>query len=118
AILLVEQARNFMGHVKIEGVDEAAMDPLKAIAESVRTRVRPIFMTTLTTIGGGIPLVVAPGAGSEMYRGLGAVVLGGLAVSTIFTLILVPMVFGMVLQMADGLKALLRRGSSDVPVHA
>lgn len=112
AILLVEQARNFMGHVKIEGVDEAAMDPLKAIAESVRTRVRPIFMTTLTTIGGGIPLVIAPGSGSEMYRGLGAVVLGGLAVSTIFTLILVPMVFGMVLQMAEGLKALLRRDSS------
>ena len=77
AILLVEQARNFMGHVKIEGLDIEGMDPTRAIAESVRTRVRPIFMTTLTTVMGGLPLVVAPGAGSEMYRGLGAVILGG-----------------------------------------
>lgn len=107
AILLVEQARNFMGHFQIEGVEhDAALPPARAIAESVRTRVRPIFMTTLTTCMGGLPLVIAPGAGSEMYRGLGAVVLGGLLVSTIFTLILVPMVFSLVLEMWEGLKSL------------
>jgi HAE1 family hydrophobic/amphiphilic exporter-1 len=61
-----------------------------AIIESVRNRTRPIFMTTVTTLLGLAPLVFFPGAGSELYRGLGAVVLGGLLVSTVFTLILVP----------------------------
>lgn len=64
-----------------------------AIVESVRTRIRPIFMTTITTVLGLLPLVLFPGAGSELYRGLGSVVLGGLLVSTVFTLILVPTMF-------------------------
>jgi HAE1 family hydrophobic/amphiphilic exporter-1 len=67
-----------------------------AVAESVRTRVRPIFMTTLTTVLGMSPLVLSPGAGSELYRGLGSVVLSGLLVSSVFTLFLVPMLFGLV----------------------
>jgi HAE1 family hydrophobic/amphiphilic exporter-1 len=67
-----------------------------AVAESVRGRVRPIFMTTLTTVLGMSPLVLLPGAGSELYRGLGVVVLSGLLVSTVFTLFLVPMLFGLV----------------------
>jgi HAE1 family hydrophobic/amphiphilic exporter-1 len=65
---------------------------------SVRTRMRPIFMTTLTTVLGLLPLVLFPGEGSELYRGLGAVVLGGLLVSTLFTLVLVPTVFRLVLE--------------------
>jgi HAE1 family hydrophobic/amphiphilic exporter-1 len=106
AILIVEQARHFMGHTRLPGEeDKPPLPPIKAIAESVRTRIRPIFMTTFTTLGGGLPLVIAPGSGSEMYRGLGAVVVGGLLVSTIFTIVLVPMVFSAVMQMADGLKA-------------
>ena len=76
---------------------EGKLTPRRAISESVRTRVRPIFMTTLTTILGLLPLVVMPGAGSELYRGLGAVVLGGLLVSTIFTLILVPLLMNLVI---------------------
>ena len=48
----------------------------EALLEAVRTRIRPIFMTTTTTLFGLIPLVVFPGAGSELYRGLGAVLLG------------------------------------------
>jgi HAE1 family hydrophobic/amphiphilic exporter-1 len=47
-------------------------------------------MSALTSIFGMLPLVVAPGPGSEMYRGLGSVVLGGIAVSTIFTVFLIP----------------------------
>jgi HAE1 family hydrophobic/amphiphilic exporter-1 len=54
-------------------------------------------MTTLTTVLGLMPLVVMPGAGSELYRGLGAVVLGGLIVSTVFTLVLVPLLLNMVM---------------------
>ncbi|MBK1827178.1 efflux RND transporter permease subunit [Haloferula rosea] len=84
AILIVHQALNFMR--------EENMAPLDAIVESVRSRVRPILMSTLTSVGGMIPLVLMPGSGSELYRGLGAVVVGGLTVSTIFTVFLVPAV--------------------------
>jgi len=59
----------------------------------VESRVRPIFITTTTTVLGLLPLVVVSGAGSELYRGLGSVVLGGLLVSTMLTLVLVPTVF-------------------------
>ena len=70
---------------------------------------RPIFMSALTSVGGMLPLVLFPGAGSELYRGLGSVVVGGLLVSTVFTLILCPLLFSLVLQMSDGLKAALSR---------
>ncbi|MEX2217510.1 MAG: efflux RND transporter permease subunit [Phycisphaerales bacterium] len=106
AILIVEQARHFMGQLRLPGDEgKEPLEPKLAIAESVRTRVRPIFMTTFTTLGGGLPLVIAPGAGSEMYRGLGAVVCGGLLVSTLFTLVLVPLVFSLVMEMAAGVRA-------------
>ncbi len=110
AILLVEQALNFMNPAKF-GDDSPPLTPTEAIRESVRTRVRPIMMTSLTTVTGGLPLVLAPGAGSEMYRGLGAVVLGGLIVSTIFTLVLVPLVFSLVMEMGQGLRALRGRAA-------
>lgn len=77
-------------HQSLELLRESDIEPADAILESVRTRVRPIFMTTTTTVFGLLPLVVSPGAGSELYRGLGSVVLGGLVVSTAFTLFLVP----------------------------
>jgi len=113
AILLVEQALNFMNPSKVPGLeDQKPLPPLEAIAQSVRTRVRPIFMTSMTTLLGGLPLVIAPGAGSEMYRGLGAVVIGGLFVSTIFTLVLVPLLLSMVLQMREGV--VLALGLQDV----
>lgn len=117
AILLVEQALHFMHPQRMGGFeDQMGLPPLEAIAQSVRTRIRPIFMTTLTTLVGGIPLVISPGAGSEMYRGLGAVVVGGLFVSTIFTLVLVPLLFSLVLQMREGVIAtLFGRRPSDAP---
>jgi HAE1 family hydrophobic/amphiphilic exporter-1 len=74
-------------------------DPRAAVKESVRVRVRPIFMSTATSVLGMAPLVVMPGAGSELYRGLGAVVLGGLAVSTLITLVLTPLVFSFAIEM-------------------
>ena len=67
----------------------------EAILESARDRTRPIFMTTTTTVLGMLPLVASSGAGSELYRGLGSAVLGGLVVSTFFTLVLVPVVFSL-----------------------
>ena len=67
----------------------------------MKTRIRPIFITTTTTVLGLLPLVVFPGAGSELYRGLGSVVLGGLLVSTAFTLFLVPAVFILMMDLKD-----------------
>ena len=87
-ILIVHQSLN---HMRDDG-----MPPRQAILESVRTRIRPIFMTTMTTVLGLLPLVVFGGAGSELYRGLGSVVLGGLIASTCFTLVLVPTLFSLV----------------------
>lgn len=85
AILLVEQALNHM---------REGMEPQDAIIESARNRLRPIFMTS-SSILGFLPLVLATGAGSELYRGMGAVQLGGMTLSTLFTLLLVPTVFSL-----------------------
>ncbi|MGJ8723294.1 MAG: efflux RND transporter permease subunit [Roseibacillus sp.] len=92
AILIVHQALNFLR-------EDDEMTPNDAIRESVRSRVRPILMSTLTSVGGMLPLVLLPGSGSELYRGLGAVVVGGLAVSTIFTMFLVPAVLSIILNL-------------------
>ena len=91
-------------------IRDKGMSPSDAIVESVRTRVRPIFMTTVTTVLGLLPLVLFPGAGSELYRGLGSVVLGGLIVSTIFTLILVPTLFSLTMDAKVGVLSLFNRG--------
>ncbi|MCC9603305.1 efflux RND transporter permease subunit [Stieleria sp. JC731] len=90
-ILIVHQSLNHMRFDK--------MKPHRAILESVRSRIRPIFMTTTTTVLGLLPLVLFPGAGSELYRGLGSVVLGGLVVSTVFTLFLVPTMFSLAMDL-------------------
>lgn len=86
AILIVHQALNNM---------HEGYPPQEALLESVRTRIRPIFMTTTTTVFGMLPLVLSRGAGSELYRGLGAAVLGGLSLSTLFTLVLVPALYSL-----------------------
>ena len=54
------------------------------------TRTRPIMLTTLTTLFGMLPLVLVPGPGSVLYRGLGTVLVGGMAVNSVFTLVLLP----------------------------
>ncbi|TWT29402.1 Multidrug resistance protein MdtB [Posidoniimonas corsicana] len=87
-------------HQSLIHLREDGMTPRDAILQSVRTRIRPIFMTTTTTVLGLLPLVLFPGAGSELYRGIGSVVLGGLVVSTLFTLLLVPTLFSLLLRVA------------------
>jgi HAE1 family hydrophobic/amphiphilic exporter-1 len=98
AILIVHQTLN---HMRQEG-----KAPRESIRESVRGRIRPIFMSVLTSVSGMLPLVLFPGAGSELYRGLGSVVVGGLLVSTVFTLFLVPALLSLAL---DGRAALAKR---------
>ncbi|GGY56439.1 acriflavine resistance protein B [Bacterioplanes sanyensis] len=92
AILLVHQAR--IG-------EREGLDRHQAVEQSLRLRLRPIFMSTLTSIFGMLPLLLMPGEGSVIYRGLAAVIVGGMVVSTLFTLILLP--------------CLLRMGKSSSP---
>jgi len=82
AILIVHQALN---NIRYHG-----MAYREAVLESTRTRLRPIYMSAMTSVIGMLPLVLIPGPGSEFYRGLGSVVLGGLAVSTVFTIFVIP----------------------------
>jgi multidrug efflux pump subunit AcrB len=81
AILLVHQTRA----AERDGADRAT-----AVAQAIRIRARPIFMSTLTSICGMLPLMLIPGIGSEIYRGLATVIVGGMSVSAIFTLLLLP----------------------------
>ncbi len=94
AILLVHQT---LYHLREEGM--AVHD---AILEATRNRIRPIFMSTLTSVFGMLPLVVFPGAGSELYRGLGSVVVGGLALSAVLTLLLIPPMLTMLVGTLEG----------------
>ena len=84
-------------HQSLYQMREMGMAPVEAIEEATRNRIRPIFMSTLTSICGMMPLVVFPGAGSELYRGLGAVVVGGLSMSAFLTLLTVPPLLRLVL---------------------
>ncbi len=81
AILLVMQTRKGL---------TAGLDRATAVADAVRVRARPIYMSTLTSIFGMLPLLVVPGTGSQIYRGLATVIIGGMFVSAMFTLILMP----------------------------
>ena len=81
AILLVHQTRT----AEREGISRRG-----AVSQALRLRMRPIFMSTLTSIFGMLPLLLMPGAGSAIYRGLASVIVGGMSVSTIFTLLLLP----------------------------
>jgi len=104
AILVVHQALNFMnpqrmGRPSLAGSEPDTGLPIReAVRESVRTRIRPIMMSMLTTTFGLLPLVLSSGAGSELYRGIGSVVLGGLVISTIFTIFVVPSLFSLVME--------------------
>ncbi|MEM8687507.1 MAG: efflux RND transporter permease subunit [Pseudomonadota bacterium] len=88
AILLIHQT---LYHIREEG-----QAPSDAIVEATRNRIRPIFMSTLTSVFGMLPLVLLPGAGSELYRGLGSVVVGGLSLSALFTLVVIPPMLALV----------------------
>ena len=81
AILLVYRARD---------AEREGMSRRDAVESAVRLRLRPILMSTMTSIFGMMPLMLMPGAGTELYRGMASVIVGGMLVSTLFTLILLP----------------------------
>ncbi len=91
AILIVHQALNNFHY--------NGMEHREAVLESTRSRLRPIYMSATTSIFGMLPLVLVPGAGAEMYQGLGSVLLGGLAVSTVFTVFVIPAILIFVIRL-------------------
>lgn len=88
-ILLVHQA--------ITNVREQGMKAREAVHQAVSIRLRPIAITTLTTVFGLAPLVLIPGEGTELYRGLGVIVLFGLIGAAIVTLTFLPALLMVVL---------------------
>jgi HAE1 family hydrophobic/amphiphilic exporter-1 len=81
AILLVDQTR---------ARERNGVPRRQAVAEALETRARPIVLSTLTAVLGMAPLIFMPGLGAEIYRGLAAVVAGGMVVGTTFTWLLMP----------------------------
>jgi HAE1 family hydrophobic/amphiphilic exporter-1 len=82
AILIVHQSLNNVRYNGLIGKH--------AVADAVKTRIRPIFMSASTSLLAMLPMVLSTGSGSELYRGLGSILLGGLAMSTVFTLFVIP----------------------------
>ena len=72
---------------------ERGMGIVDASVTAARSRLRPILMTTLTTVLGMLPMAVGTGEGAEMWRSLGMVVCWGLTVSTVITLVLIPTIY-------------------------
>jgi HAE1 family hydrophobic/amphiphilic exporter-1 len=101
AILIIAQMINF---------EKQGLAPNEALRESASTRLRPIMMTVLAAVFGMLPLALGEGSGSELYRSLGIVVVGGLISSTVFTLLVVPTMMSLVNDMQTALAARRRRG--------
>jgi HAE1 family hydrophobic/amphiphilic exporter-1 len=109
AILLVHQT---LFHIREDG-----MDVNDAIETATRNRIRPIFMSTLTSVFGMLPLVAFPGPGSELYRGLGAVVLGGLSLSAALTMAIVPPMMSVTVGIVERRKVRKAAASDLVPAE-
>jgi multidrug efflux pump len=77
----------------LEGERQRGLAPEQAIYEACMTRFRPILMTTLASLLGAIPLVIATGPGSELRRPLGITIIGGLVVSQVLTLYTTPIIY-------------------------
>jgi multidrug efflux pump subunit AcrB len=92
-ILIVDQS--------LYNVRHQGMGALEAVRDAVETRLRPIAMSSITTICGLSPLVFLPGAGTELYRGLGVIVLFGVAGATIVTLTFLPALTVLVLKIRE-----------------
>jgi multidrug efflux pump subunit AcrB len=81
AILLVESTRS---------AERAGMDRRSAVRHALEERTRPIFATSLGQLAGLLPMIVVPGPGAALYRGLATVIAGGMLLNTVFMLVLLP----------------------------
>jgi HAE1 family hydrophobic/amphiphilic exporter-1 len=96
AILIVHQCNN----LRALGLERRV-----ALAEAALNRLRPILMSVTTTVFGMLPLAIGSGSGAELYQGLAAVVVGGLVLSTLFTLFLVPALLSLGWDVEESLRA-------------
>ena len=88
-------------HRAVQNVNQNGMDAVAAVTEAVEVRLRPIAMSTITTLVGLAPLVLLPGAGTELYRGVGAIVMFGILGAALVTLTMLPALTVIVLQLRD-----------------
>jgi multidrug efflux pump subunit AcrB len=111
-ILIVEKT--------VTNIRKHGMQIRKAVIESTHARLRPIVMSTITTVVGLSPLVLNPGAGTELYRGLGAIVLFGLLFSSVITITFMPALLSIVLEIGERLSGTppARRSERDIPSAA
>ncbi len=100
-ILLVEFANK---------LQEQGVNKLAAIRESASTRLRPILMTTVATVAGHFPLILVVGAGAEARNSIGLVLVGGMAIGTLFTLFVVPSIYMLIAKDLNGELAALPEG--------
>ena len=96
-------------HQALNNIRNAGMPHRDAITESVRSRIRPIYMSSITTVCAMMPLILSPGAGSEFYRGLGSVVVGGILISTVFTIFLIPALLSLTFDMISLFKRIFMK---------
>src|SRR5690606_29131149 len=108
-ILIVE----FINQLRDEGV--AYRD---AILEAASKRLRPIIMTTVTTIMGAVPLVMASGAGAESRFVIGVVIIGGLSLSILLTVFVVPMMYRVLAVRTESPGAVSQRLEKMLSEHA
>ncbi|MEJ8569407.1 efflux RND transporter permease subunit [Elongatibacter sediminis] len=102
AILLVDRTRS---------AEQEGMSRDEAVEHALQVRMRPIFMSTFTSIFGMLPLVLLPGEGSVIYRGLATAIVGGMACSLIFTLLMLPSL----LRLGAGKHATTQSSDAGVP---
>lgn len=107
AILLVHQT---LHHIRNEHLPAQ-----QAIRQATQNRIRPIFMSTLTSVFGMLPLVLFPGAGSELYRGLGSVVVGGLGLSAVITLLIIPPMMSLLMLPLESRRSQRLQASEELP---
>lgn len=94
------------------------MEIHQGVLEAVRVRMRPIFMTSATTVSGMLPLALGRSQGTELYSGLGSAVVGGMILSTVFTLILIPLLLATFLELRAWIMLRLGRNPlADVARH-
>ncbi len=106
-ILIVDRA--------VFNVDHEGMNSVAAVTEAVESRLRPIAMSTLTTLFGLLPLVVVPGAGTELYRGVGAIVMFGILGAAVVSVTLLPALTVLVLEWKNRIRSWLASRSDKTP---
>ncbi|MDO4588702.1 MAG: efflux RND transporter permease subunit [Fusobacterium sp.] len=88
---------------------ERGHERTEAVVESCRTRLRPILMTTMTTVLGMLPLALGIGEGSEIYRGMAITVMFGLSFSTLLTLVVIPILYTLIEDMNNAILRFLKK---------